>query len=435
MNLSINSIKIFLGYGIAIFPLFLLIGPMVAEIFLLFLIFISLFFIIKEKDGNFLINKYLFFFSLFYLSTLISTLINFYNLDYSKSAIFYFRLPLFIISVWYILNNFNIFTKKLLFFYTLFFIILILDSLYQYYSGQNILGYEILKNRISSFFAEELILGGFITRIIPIFLIILIMNNKINGHNLNITFSILISLAILIVYLSGERSSFFLLFLFLIITFFICKYLRKFLLVTTLIFSILALIVSNFSFSKNVNPGNRMFVKSYNQIMGHGEERYEEHKQKFFNKIYFFSHDHHGHYLLSYKIFKDFPIFGTGAKGFRYLCRNKLYILEKDDGCSTHPHNTYIQIMVSNGIIGTSLILFALFYVTKEIFLSRKRIDSSLIFNKIEVSKAIILTSIFINLWPLIPSGNFFNNWLSMIYFYPVGFYLYFNHLNEKKTS
>ncbi len=337
--------------------------------------------------------------------------------------------------MWYILNNFNIFTKKLLFFYTLFFIILILDSLYQYYSGQNILGYEILKNRISSFFAEELILGGFITRIIPIFLIILIMNDKINGHNLNITFSILISLAILIVYLSGERSSFFLLFLFLIITFFICKYLRKFLLVTTLIFSILALIVSNFSFSKNVNPGNRMFVKSYNQIMGHGEERYEEHKQKFFNKIYFFSHDHHGHYLLSYKIFKDFPIFGTGAKGFRYLCRNKLYILEKDDGCSTHPHNTYIQIMVSNGIIGTSLILFALFYITKEIFLSRKRINSSLIFDKIEVSKAIILTSIFINLWPLIPSGNFFNNWLSMIYSYPVGFYLYFNHLNEKKTS
>ena len=115
---------------------------------------------------------------------------------------------MFIISIWYILNNFNIFTKKLLFFYTLFFIILVLDSLYQYYSGQNILGYEILKNRISSFFAEELILGGFITRILPIFLIILIMNNKINGNNLNIAFSILIALAILIVYLSGERSSF-----------------------------------------------------------------------------------------------------------------------------------------------------------------------------------------------------------------------------------
>ena len=27
----------------------------------------------------------------------------------------------------------------------------------------------------------------------------------------------------------------------------------------------------------------------------------------------------------------------------------------------------------------------------------------------------------------------FFNNWLSMLYFYPIGFYLYFKHHNEKK--
>ena len=168
MNLSINYIKIFLGYGIAIFPISFSRTYGCGNI-LLFLILISVFFIIKEKEIYFLKINLLVFFGLFYLSTLFSTLINFYNLDYSKSAILYFRLPLFIISIWYILNNFNIFTKKLLFFYTLFFIILVLDSLYQYYSGQNILGYEILKNRISSFFAEELILGGFITRILPIF--------------------------------------------------------------------------------------------------------------------------------------------------------------------------------------------------------------------------------------------------------------------------
>ena len=52
-------------------------------------------------------------------------------------------------------------------------------------------------------------------------------------------------------------------------------------------------------------------------------------KKKLFSKIYIFSHDHHGHYVLSYKIFKDHMIVGTGVKGFRYLCRNKIYILEK----------------------------------------------------------------------------------------------------------
>ena len=56
--------------------------------------------------------------------------------------------------------------------------------------------------------------------------------------------------------------------------------------------------------------------------------------------------------MLSYKIFEDHMISGTGPKGFRYLCRNKIYILENNDGCSTHPHNTYIQVLVSNGLIG-----------------------------------------------------------------------------------
>ena len=67
--------------------------------------------------------------------------------------------------------------------------------------------------------------------------------------------------------------------------------------------------------SSKIDPANRMFEKSLNQITGKGEERYEKHKKKIFDKVYIFSHDHHGHYVLSYKIFKDFMIFGTGVKG------------------------------------------------------------------------------------------------------------------------
>ena len=47
----------------------------------------------------------------------------------------------------------------------------------------------------------------------------------------------------------------------------------------------------------------------------------------------------------------------------------------------------------------------------------------------------IALSAIFINIWPLAPTGNFFNNWLSIFYFYPIGFYLFFNSVNEKKIS
>ena len=35
-----------------------------------------------------------------------------------------------------------------------------------------------------------------------------------------------------------------------------------------------------------------------------------------------------------------------------------------------------------------------------------------------------LLAGILITVWPLTPNGNFFNNWLMVVYSLPVGFYL-----------
>ncbi len=427
MILNKDTIKLFFGYVVGIFPLFLIIGPLIAELFLILLIICASFIIFKDKQLKYF-NRYFIFFGLFYLSTIFSTLINFYNFDYTKGALFYFRIPLFAFSIWFFLNNTNIFNKKIILFYTIFFSLIIFDSIFQYFTGQNITGNENLKNRVSSFFSEELILGGFFLRLLPIFLVFLIMSDLIVKDKINIFYSVLISLVCLIIYLSGERTSFFLLVLFFGLIFISIKSLRKFIIVIGMISVFFSFTVPYLKNSEESNPATRMFKKTYEQIIGSGEE----HKKKNFNKIYIFSHDHHGHYMLSLKIIKDYPIFGTGIKGFRYLCRNKIYILEKNDGCSTHPHNTYFQIFTSNGLIGLVFLLFAFFYIIREIFRSKKKINFDNNFDKDEVSKNILLTGIFINLWPFIPTGNFFNNWLSMMYFYPIGFYLYFKFKNEK---
>ena len=435
MNSEINFSKLFFGYGIAIFPLFLLTGPLIPEIILLCAIIYSFFFIIKEKKTQFYKNRYLIFFGIFYLSIFFSTILNFYSFKSSIGGIFYFRIPLFAFSIWFILNKFLNFDKKIVTFYSIFFSIIIFDSLMQYFYGKNLVGYEILYDRVSSFFGKELIMGGFILRTLPIFLIYLVMNDILIKKNYNLFFIILISFLCFIVYLSGERTSFALLILFFFTLFFILKHLRKSIIFVVISFISFATILPNLKVSENPNPATRMFEKSYNQILGIGEERYEKNKKKLFSKVYIFSHDHHGHYVLSYKIFKDHMIFGTGVRGFRYLCRNKIYILENDDGCSTHPHNTYVQILTSNGLVGFSILIFALFFIIREIFVCRKRINSSKEINKYEISKAIALSAIFINIWPLAPTGNFFNNWLSIFYFYPIGFYLFFNSVNEKKIS
>ena len=432
MNSELNISKTIFGYGIAVFPLFLLIGPLFSEIFLISIIFYSIFLIIKENKYNFFLNKFVLVFLLFYLSTLFSTIYNFYNFNYAKGGIFFFRIPLFAISIWFILERYEFFNKKMVTFLLLLFLLIIFDSLLQYYSGKNLLGYEIIKGRISSFFGDELILGSFIIRLIPIFMIYLVMNDLIGDKKINFIYLLIISFACLVVYLSGERTSFGLLILFFFILFFMVKILRKFVILTFLAFLSLAFIASNLKTSSEIDPAKRMFNKSYSQIIGKGEERYEKHKKKLFNKFYIFSHDHHGHYVLSYRIFKDHILFGTGVKGFRYLCRNKIYILENNDGCSTHPHNTYVQILVSNGIIGLLILIICFFYFIKEIFFFKKINDNDKNSDKILISGAIAVSAVFINLWPIIPSGNFFNNWLSMIYFYPIGFYLYFKYKNEK---
>ena len=36
-----------------------------------------------------------------------------------------------------------------------------------------------------------------------------------------------------------------------------------------------------------------------------------------------------------------------------------------------------------------------------------------------------IVIGIFINLWPVVPSGNLFNNWLSILIFFPIGFLIF----------
>ena len=105
MNLKINPLFLFFGYGIVFFPLLLLIGPLFSELFLISVIIFSLFFIIKEKKEIFYKNRFFIFFLLFYISTIYSTLLNYYNLDLSISGIFYFRVLLFSFAIWFAMKK------------------------------------------------------------------------------------------------------------------------------------------------------------------------------------------------------------------------------------------------------------------------------------------------------------------------------------------
>ena len=107
-----------------------------------------------------------------------------------------------------------------------------------------------------------------------------------------------------------------------------------------------------------------------------------------------------------------------------------IYYKHYRNGCTTHPHNFYLQLLSETGIIGFSFIflIFSYFvYLTIKSFyftvFKKKKLMSNL---QISLALGFIIT-----LLPIIPNGNFFNNWLNMIMILPVGFYIFATHKNK----
>ena len=175
----------------------------------------------------------------------------------------------------------------------------------------------------------------------------------------------------------------------------------------------------------------RIFVNTYNEItkveinnkkteISKNNEKTEiskNNEKKLFN---FYSTIHEGHILLALKLFDENEIFGIGPQGFKEYCR-KVNHSPEIGICSTHPHNILIQIILELGLVGLIFYVIAAVFVLSNFFKSffKRQLDEDYL------SFYAITLGLIINLFPLIPGGNFFNNWISIILYYNVGLYIY----------
>jgi O-antigen ligase len=136
-----------------------------------------------------------------------------------------------------------------------------------------------------------------------------------------------------------------------------------------------------------------------------------------------FSSTHESHYKIAYKMFLDNKFFGQGPNSFRNLCNsNKFSISEIEGlGCSTHPHNIYIQLLGETGLVGVLFLLIAFFYIYYVIINYLIKILK----NNINFKNNIYFyVPIAVYLFPFIPTGSFFNSWVNISVYLPIGFLL-----------
>ena len=158
----------YLSYLIILLPILLITGPFLTDLSISILAVTSIFLI---KNKKYFFNFYFLFFIFFYFLIIISSTFSDNVFLSFESSLFYFRFGLFSIIFWYLIENNKKILKKLYFILLVSFVVLMVDTFYQYLNDFNLLNMPIIySNRLSSLFGDELILGSYLTRLFPLIL-------------------------------------------------------------------------------------------------------------------------------------------------------------------------------------------------------------------------------------------------------------------------
>jgi len=376
-------------------------GPFLPDLIVSLSSLIFLVYVIRKKAFYYFNNKALIIFFIFCIYCILVSIFVAKDILLSfQSSLFYFRIGVFACLIWYLISK----NQKILsyFYYALVvcFGVLIVDGYIQFFTGTNIIGLSKSGVRISSFFGDELILGSYLSRLFPLLFVLFLVKEKkkLELYSMSILFILLGGL----IYISGERAAFF---FFILSYIFIMIFLEKFtkFRIILSVFSLILIVLLTINFR---DVRDRMVFNPLSTL-----------------KKSIFTPEHDSLIRTAYNMFLDKPIFGHGPKMFRVICKDEKYAVGSTP-CMTHPHNFYVQLLAETGIIGFSFLFSAFAYV---LYCAYRQLKSIVLRQKRYLTdyQVCLLAGILITVWPLTTNGNFFHNWLMIVYSLPVGFYLH----------
>ncbi len=418
---KIEVIDKYLLVFIGLIPISLAISIFLAELFGS-VAGIILIYIILKKDTTFLksLKKEIFLMIIFYTIILISLILSDFFKNSFLPSFFYFRYFLVSLSIFYLLNKYEFIIPIFLYIILATISLVVFDSIYQYLSGNNLLGYPkpVVNKEMSyltSFFDQEKKLGSYLVRFLPLILALTYIYNESKYAYLNKY--ILLAVGMVVIN-SSERTALFLYFFTLASYILMNEHKLK---VTFISFSIILILFT-------LNP---MLKKKYIDLTLNQME-FVESRHYNTGVIRYISQEHENLMYTALLIFKDNIMFGSGIKTFHPVCKKlqKEYLRDRIGEnekrnklvCSTHPHSTYFQLLSDIGIFGFLIFFYFFCYIITTFY--------KILF-KVEKKDPYLISYFFINIgmtiaiFPLIPSGNIFNNWICLMSYCTLGFWFF----------
>jgi O-antigen ligase len=382
-----------------LFPLTSIIGNLFINLNIIFL-FSATFFFYAGELKNFKLNLFdkiiTFFFIYIFFSLALNYSEYFLNnkelpFEIIKKSFLYLRYYFLYIAL-RILMHHDILKLKWFYISASFFVIFTcVNIFFQYFFLVDMLGnLPVTSRRLSGFFGDELIAGGYIQRfsLFAIFLTF-IFNFKKKFNPYLITFIIIFILMFGII-LSGNKMPL-ILFLFSLFLFFLLNMSSR---KKILLFFIFSLISLPLIYKQNSNFRND--VSSFHKTTKALIDVFYFQSQTLEESINFYKTPYILEFYAAHLTWKKNIYFGGGIKSFRFNCPN----------CNTHPHNYYLEVFVDLGLFGFCILGIFLFYIFYKIYKIKHIFYSSSILGQKTLTFFIIF---FTEFFPFRSTGSFFS--------------------------